>query len=189
MTTQPFLSSLPFFPLGTVLFPGGFLPLRIFEVRYLDMIGRCHKAGAPFGVVSLTQGSEVRRAGAEAESFAAIGTLAVIRGFEASQSGLLQIECVGTQRFRVRSSELQKYGLWTADVETVADDMPLAVPEDLHTRPKRCAAWSIRWKSVAPWKAMKASHAHRRPFASTIAAGSPTAGASCCPCNRNSSSG
>jgi Lon protease-like protein len=134
MTTQPFLSSLPLFPLGTVLFPGGFLPLRIFEVRYLDMIGKCRRAGAPFGVVSLTQGSEVRKAGAEAESFAAVGTLAVIREFEAPQSGLLQIECVGTQRFRVRSSELQKYGLWTADVETLADDVSLAVPEDLrHT--------------------------------------------------------
>ena len=54
------LQSLPLFPLGTVLFPGGVLPLRIFEVRYLDMIGKCHKAGAPFGVVSLTEGSEVR---------------------------------------------------------------------------------------------------------------------------------
>jgi len=59
MTTQPLLSSLPLFPLGTVLFPGGLLPLRIFEVRYLDMIGKVHKAGAPFGVVSLTQGEEV----------------------------------------------------------------------------------------------------------------------------------
>ena len=51
-----------------MLFPGGLLPLRIFEVRYLDMIGKCHKAGAPFGVVALTQGSEVRSAGAQAES-------------------------------------------------------------------------------------------------------------------------
>jgi Lon protease-like protein len=50
------LYSLPLFPLGAVLFPGGVLPLRIFEVRYLDMIGKCHKAGAPFGVVALTQG-------------------------------------------------------------------------------------------------------------------------------------
>ena len=132
MTTQPLLSSLPLFPLGTVLFPGGLLPLRIFEVRYLDMIGKCHKAGSPFGVVSLTQGSEVRRAGAEAESFAALGTLAVIREFAMPQSGLMQIECVGTQRFRVRSSELQKYGLWTAEVESVPDDVALEVPADLH---------------------------------------------------------
>ncbi|MDM0012664.1 LON peptidase substrate-binding domain-containing protein [Variovorax sp. J22P168] len=134
MTTPPLLRSLPLFPLGTVLFPGGLLPLRIFEVRYLDMIGRCHKAGAPFGVVTLTQGAEVRRAGAGAEAFAATGTLAVIREFDSPQAGLMQIECVGTQRFNVRTSELQKHGLWTAEVDAVADDQSVAVPDDLqHT--------------------------------------------------------
>jgi len=134
MTTQPLLHSLPLFPLGTVLFPGGLLPLRIFEVRYLDMIGKCRKADAPFGVVSLTSGSEVRKAGADAESFAAIGTLAMIREFESPQSGLLQIECMGTQRFRVRSNELQKHGLWVAEVEAVNDDVALEIPDDLlHT--------------------------------------------------------
>jgi Lon protease-like protein len=134
MTTQPLLHSLPLFPLGTVLFPGGVLPLRIFEVRYLDMVGKCRKADAPFGVVSLTSGSEVRKAGADAESFAAIGTLAVIREFESPQSGLLQIECVGTQRFRVRRTELQKYGLWVAEVEAVIADTAIEIPDDLqHT--------------------------------------------------------
>jgi len=134
MTTQPLLHSLPLFPLGTVLFPDGLLPLRIFEVRYLDMVGKCRKAGAPFGVVSLTSGSEVRKAGADAESFATIGTLAVIREFESPQSGLLQIECVGTQRFRVRSTELQKHGLWVAEVEAVFEDVALEIPDDLkHT--------------------------------------------------------
>ena len=48
------LQSLPLFPLGTVLYPDGVLPLRIFEVRYLDMSGKCHKSGSPFGVVALT---------------------------------------------------------------------------------------------------------------------------------------
>jgi Lon protease-like protein len=125
---------LPLFPLGTVLYPGGLLPLRIFEVRYLDMIGKCRKADLPFGVVSLTSGSEVRKAGAEAESFAAVGTLASIREFESPQSGLLQIECVGTQRFRIRSTELQKHGLWIAEVDPVADDVALEIPDDLkHT--------------------------------------------------------
>jgi Lon protease-like protein len=134
MTTQPLLHSLPLFPLGTVLFPGGLLPLRIFEVRYLDMIGKCRKADAPFGVVTLTSGAEVRKAGAEAERFAAVGTLAQIREFESPQSGLLQIECVGTQRFRVRTTELQNHGLWVAEVEAVPDDIALEIPDDLkHT--------------------------------------------------------
>jgi Lon protease-like protein len=125
---------IPLFPLGTVLFPDGLLPLRIFEVRYLDMIGKCRKADAPFGVVSLTSGSEVRKAGADAESFAGVGTLAAIREFDSPQSGLLQIECIGTQRFRVRRTELQKLGLWIGDVELVPDDVALEIPEDLqHT--------------------------------------------------------
>jgi Lon protease-like protein len=134
MTSQPLLHSLPLFPLGTTLFPGGLLPLRIFEVRYLDMIGRCRKAGVPFGVVSLTSGSEVRKAGAEAERFSSVGTLAEIREFDSPQSGLLQIECVGTQRFRIRQTELQKHGLWVAEVEAVPDDVALEIPDDLkHT--------------------------------------------------------
>lgn len=134
MTTQPLLHSLPLFPLGTVLFPGGLLPLRIFEVRYLDMVGKCRKADAPFGVVTLTSGAEVRKAGAEAERFAAVGTLARIREFESPQSGLLQIECVGTQRFRIRTTELQKHGLWVAEVDAVPDDVALEIPDDLkHT--------------------------------------------------------
>ncbi|RZI88801.1 MAG: peptidase S16, partial [Variovorax sp.] len=132
LSTMP--PTLPLFPLGSVLFPDGILPLRIFEVRYLDLIGKCHKHGAPFGVVSLTEGAEVRKAGAAEERFVAVGTVAEIRRFEAPQTGLLQIECVGTQRFRIRRSELQKFGLWTADVEAIPDDVTHAIPDDLaHT--------------------------------------------------------
>ena len=129
--TSSTLTTLPLFPLGSVLYPGGLLPLRIFEVRYLHMISEAHKAGSPFGVVALTQGSEVRMAGADAERFATIGTLAQIRRFEAPQPALLHIECTGTQRFRIRSSTQQKNGLWTAEVEWLDDDVPLAVPDDL----------------------------------------------------------
>ena len=76
--SQPLsLTSLPLFPLGAVLFPAGTLALRVFEVRYLDMVRKCHQAGAPFGVVALTQGREVRQAGAPQEQFCDVGTLAV----------------------------------------------------------------------------------------------------------------
>ena len=86
MTEPLALSLLPLFPLGTMLCPGGFLPLRIFEVRYLDMIGKCFKTGAPFGVVTLIKGTEVRRATAQGapgdstagETFHPVGTLATI---------------------------------------------------------------------------------------------------------------
>ena len=63
--------SMPLFPLSTVLFPDGVLPLQVFEVRYLDMIGRCLTEDTPFGVVLLTQGHEVRQPDGEPERFAA----------------------------------------------------------------------------------------------------------------------
>lgn len=125
------LNSLPLFPLGTVLFPGGLLPLRIFEVRYLDMIGRCHQAGAPFGVVTLTEGDEVRRPGSSTERFADVGTLARIVDLQRPQPGLLLVRCEGLQRFVVRRSETLRQGLWVADVALLAGDPPVPVPPDL----------------------------------------------------------
>ena len=130
MTSALTLQSLPLFPLGTVLFPGGVLPLRIFEVRYLDMISRCHKAGAPFGVVLLTQGSEVRRPG-NTEAFCPVGTLATISELDAPRAGLMMIRVMGAQRFRITSSDQLRHGLWIADVERLAPDMAVPVPDDL----------------------------------------------------------
>ena len=131
LATALTLQSLPLFPLGTVLYPGGVLPLRVFEVRYLDMVSRCQRAGAPFGVVSLTQGQEVRRPGGDREAFAAVGTLATISAFEQPRPGLMVIRAVGQQRFRIRSSDQLKHGLWVADVEQIAPDQSVAIPEDL----------------------------------------------------------
>ncbi len=133
------LSSLPLFPLGTVLYPGGLLPLRIFEVRYLDMIGKCHKLGAPFGVVALTQGAEVQRpagAGPSGDAFAneafdTLGTLVTITEFSVPQPGLMVIRCTGVQRFSITRSEKLKHGLWVADVSRLPNDQAIAVPEDL----------------------------------------------------------
>jgi len=135
----------PLFPLQTVLFPGGLLPLRIFEVRYLDMIGRCFKAGQPFGVVCLTAGRDVQQpapaAGAPSgeafarEAFYPVGTLATITEMTRPQPGLMMIRSTGTQRFRLKSSEKLKHGLWVGDIEPIAADAVVAVPDDLaHTR-------------------------------------------------------
>ena len=138
------LTSLPLFPLGTVLYPGGLLPLQIFEVRYLDMIGKCHKNDAPFGIVSLIEGSEVRKPanttvkgaapggdGFAQESFNAVGTLAKIIEFSIPQSGLMVIQCVGVHRFTITRRDKLKHGLWVADVLRMEDDMPVKIPHDL----------------------------------------------------------
>lgn len=134
------LSQLPLFPLQTVLFPGGWLPLRIFEVRYLDMIGRCHKAGAPFGVVCLSEGSKVRRIDPTAppsgdafakEVFHAVGTLARIEHLERPQPGLMMIRCRGLQRFQVTHRSQLPHGLWMADVQLDEPEPVVPVPEHL----------------------------------------------------------
>jgi Lon protease-like protein len=124
------LQSLPLFPLSAVLYPGGMLSLRVFEVRYLDMIGKCHKAGAPFGVVSLSQGNEVRQPGVK-EVFAKVGTLATITEVETPQPGLMIVRASGAQRFRITSSDQLRHGLWVADVERLDADKVVAIPDDL----------------------------------------------------------
>lgn len=131
------LQQLPLFPLQTALFPGGWMPLRIFEVRYLDMIKRCHAAGAPFGVVCLSEGSEVRRADPNApggfahEAFFDVGTLARIEQLESPQAGLMLIHCRGQQRFHINARHRLPHGLWVADVTLDPAEPLVPVPEHL----------------------------------------------------------
>lgn len=129
------LHALPLFPLQTVLFPGGSLDLQIFELRYLDMVRKCHRESRPFGVVCLSSGSEVRKASGPAEQFHAIGTLAVIEQLDTVQAGLLRVHCRGGQRFRLEGSQQQANGLWVANAALLPDDPPCAIPADL----QRCA--------------------------------------------------
>ncbi|WP_298208110.1 LON peptidase substrate-binding domain-containing protein [Acidovorax sp.] len=131
MTRLLTLSSLPLFPLSSVLFPGGALALRVFEVRYLDMVRKCHQAGAPFGVVALTQGHEVRQAGAPEERFHDIGTLAVIEHIDYPRPGLITLQCHGSQRFRITQRSQLSQSLWIANVDQVDQDLTVPVPQDL----------------------------------------------------------
>jgi uncharacterized protein len=91
-------SVIALFPLHTVLFPGGPLPLRIFETRYTDMVRRCMRSGEPFGVVLIEDGDE---AGAVATT-ATVGCTARIVDFHTLHDGLLGISCVGERKFAVQ---------------------------------------------------------------------------------------
>ncbi|WP_317203604.1 LON peptidase substrate-binding domain-containing protein [Janthinobacterium sp.] len=124
------MESIPLFPLNTVLFPGGHLPLQVFELRYLDMVGKCIAADRPFGVVALLDGAEVRQP-ERLETLSDVGTLARVRDWAAPMSGLLHAECVGERRFRVIRSERLKNGLWTAEVEVLEPDQAIAIPVEL----------------------------------------------------------
>ena len=124
------MATIPLFPLGTVLFPDGYLPLRIFEIRYLDLIRQCIANQTQFGVVALTAGQEIQVAG-KTERFADVGTLAQVIDSTQMQSGMMQIRCIGTTRFQVLSSQQQKNGLWLAETESVVPDQVVPIPPEL----------------------------------------------------------
>jgi Lon protease-like protein len=117
-------TSIALFPLNIVLFPDGPLPLRIFETRYVDMVRRCMRGDLNFGVVLIREGGEV----GPARTFD-VGTLARITDFDQLPDGLLGLSCVGERRFRVVKRSVQTDGLNVADVEWLAMEPTVAVPE------------------------------------------------------------
>ncbi|MFD4836961.1 LON peptidase substrate-binding domain-containing protein [Achromobacter sp. NPDC058515] len=121
------MSLIPLFPLSNALFPAGVVHLRIFEVRYLDMIRRCIAQGSEFGVVGLLAGNEVRSPEGT-ETLSPVGTMARVDTWDAPMPALLEIRCTGTGRFRLLSSVVAKYGLWMGEAEPIADDPPAPVP-------------------------------------------------------------
>jgi len=128
--------SIPLFALQTVLFPGGILGLKVFETRYLDLMGHCLRRGEPFGVVCLRHGPEVQRspaqAGAEGPSvLEACATLARLDEVDADQPGILQIRCIGTQRVKIHRPHQQPDGLWRATGTPVEPDVPVTPPDSL----------------------------------------------------------
>lgn len=110
----------PLFPLKTVLFPGGVLPLKVFEQRYVDMTKACLANDTPFGVCLMTSGEEVLQPGAAGSKFASIGTLAKITNWDMPQLGILHVISKGLTRFIVESHATEKSGLVVADVRLLA---------------------------------------------------------------------
>ncbi len=104
---------LPLFPLKTVLFPDGVLPLRVFETRYVDMVRACMKSGTPFGVVAIRSGTEVGMA-AEPHS---IGTHAHITEWDMPALGVLLLQTRGGARFRILETRLRGNQLLEAKIE------------------------------------------------------------------------
>jgi len=115
----------PLFPLRTVLFPGGPLPLRIFEARYIDMIGSCLRNDELFGVLLISDGAETGPA-----STYDIGTLARITDWYQGSDGLLGVTAIGEQRFRVISTERLDDGLNVGEIEFMPDDIDLSLPDE-----------------------------------------------------------
>jgi Lon protease-like protein len=119
------VQTIPLFPLQVVLFPGGPLPLRVFEPRYLDMVSNCMKNSVPFGVLLLD--TDQQRGVA---SMRAIGTLASIVDWYQGTDGLLGITAMGSERFRLLGVEQQADGLSLGAVEVLPPEPELPLPAD-----------------------------------------------------------
>ena len=116
---------LPLFPLQTVLFPGGVLPLKIFEPRYMDMAGECLKRETPFGICLISEGTEV---GAPAVPHL-MGTTARILTWDMPQTGILLVTVRGERRFRILGCQAGKNGLIRGRVAVLPSKAIEAVPE------------------------------------------------------------
>lgn len=117
-------NSIALFPLNIVLFPDGPLPLRIFETRYVDMVRRCMRGDLDFGVVLIREGREV----GPAETYD-VGTIARVLDFDQLPDGLLGLSCVGQRRFRIAKRSVQSDGLNVGEVEWLAMEPAVPVPE------------------------------------------------------------
>ena len=118
------MAEIPIFPLHTVLFPGGQLPLRIFEARYLDMVSRCLKENQGFGVCLIQEGGETGPAKVHP-----VGTVAEIGDWSRGDDGLLHILAKGTYRFRMTASHTQEDGLKLGEIEWLGEEPAHTVPE------------------------------------------------------------
>jgi Lon protease-like protein len=127
-------TTLPLFPLKTVLFPGRSLPLKVFEQRYIDMTKSCLKDERPFGVCLITRGEEVAQRdqlGAVVPTdFALVGTQARIVSWDMPQLGILHLKTEGGTRFQVQSSSVSDDGLVVAQVTNLPPEPTVALPEE-----------------------------------------------------------
>jgi Lon protease-like protein len=117
---------IPIFPLNTVLFPGGLLPLRVFEARYMDMTRECMREEKPFGVCLIRSGREVGEPAVPED----IGCLAHIAEWDMQALGVLNLRALGGQRFRIRDRTVGAQGLIRAHVDLIAPEETVDVPEE-----------------------------------------------------------
>ena len=119
---------IPLFPLRSVLFPGGRLPLKIFEQRYMEMAKVCLKESSSFGICLLVAGEEVARPGQAPAAPEEVGTLAHIADWDMPQLGVLNIVAQGGDRFRVLRHWVEPSGLLRGEIEVVPEPAVLTIP-------------------------------------------------------------
>jgi Lon protease-like protein len=118
-------SEIPLFPLQTVLFPGGYLPLQIFEPRYLDMVRDCVKNESGFGVCLVLDNEGPQSTSHHAK----VGTLARIRDWNTLKNGLLGVTTQGDKRFAITSTKMRDSGLMIGSVQWIEEPTIRDIPD------------------------------------------------------------
>ena len=120
-------ATLPLFPLNTVVFPGGRLPLRVFEQRYLEMVKQAIADETPFGICAIREGTDT---GTPAVPYS-VGTLVRITDWDMPEAGILHVDTQGEERFVIRQTRTEPNGLLVGSVDPVSAEPYSAVPDEL----------------------------------------------------------
>ena len=120
-------SRLPLFPLNTLVFPGGRLPLKVFEQRYLDMVKQAIADNTPFGICAIREGTET---GTPAVPYP-IGTRVRVTEWDMPHTGILHIDTHAQERFVIRSTHVEPNGLLIGEVKSVSSEPAAAIPDEL----------------------------------------------------------
>jgi len=126
MSTSSRLAELPLFPLQTVVFPGGRLPLRIFEQRYIEMVKQAIADSTPFGICAIREGQKTGIAVPYE-----VGTRVRITDWDMPQTGILHIETLAEERFIIRHRHTEPSGLLVGTVDDISAEPTVAVPDEL----------------------------------------------------------
>lgn len=116
---------LPIFPLGTVLFPGGRLPLRIFEQRYVEMTKACLRDGSGFGISLIKAGFEVGVPAVPHD----LGCMARIVEWDVPSPGLFNLMTEGVVLYRILQRSRRKDGLIIGRVQLIEPPDPTPLPD------------------------------------------------------------
>lgn len=106
--------------------PGGLMPLRIFERRYIDMVRRCFREESGFGICLVKKGAEVGNAAMPYP----YGTLVRIVDWDQDDTGLLLIVARGEQKFRIIETTVDNTELLHGMVELLPEEASAPVPRD-----------------------------------------------------------
>ena len=138
------IREVPLFPLGTVLFPGGLLPLKVFEQRYVDMTKACLRDSTPFGVCLIREGQEIGQPATPQST----GCLATIEQWDVPHPNLFALLARGGERFQVLDTTVNSSGLIIGKIEMLPEastnaEMDEACEEVLRLAIKRAGADSV----------------------------------------------